>query len=137
MGKKPVLARGDLSKMLLPEPLHRLIFVYNDLMDESIMNELCPEPKLVTTAMYSGFRFIINSDGVATLILEPKSVAYGVVWQIDEIALIGLDISVGRPTFFERNGGFKRNSCGAIVADHYMAKNSKPGTALQRTLARS
>jgi hypothetical protein len=62
------------------------------------------------------------------MVPAPGSVVYGVVWQIDEIALVALDICVGMPTFFERIGGFKSTANGKlVVAEHYAARETRPG----------
>jgi hypothetical protein len=126
LNKKNV--RDSVSNFVRAIPDHRLVFTYNDLMDPEEIRDLCPDPTFVTVATAPAFRFIINRDGVATMVPAPGSVVYGVVWQIDEIALIALDICIGMPTFFERVGGFKSSTGGQlVVAEHYAARESRLG----------
>jgi len=120
--------RENISKFLRADPYHRLVFTYSDLMNPEIISDLCPGPKFVTVATAPAFRFVINQDGVATMVRALGSVVYGVVWQIDEIALVALDICMGMPTFFERAGGFKVDRNGAlIIAEHYAARENRLG----------
>jgi hypothetical protein len=126
LSKNPI--RETIGNLIRADPYHRLVFTYSDLMNREIIGDLCPDPEFVTVATAPAFRFIINRDGIATIIPTPDSVVYGVVWQIDEIALVALDICMGMPTFFERAGGFKLNIDGKlIVSEHYVAREVRSG----------
>ena len=128
MKKKLVVDRNSLLKMVLPQPHHRLLFVYDDLMAQGVIAELCPDPTFITAAVLPDSQFFINVEGRASVRMKPGSFVYGCVWQIDEIGLIGLDISVGMPTFVERVGRFKRDLGGRhVVAEHFEAKETRPG----------
>jgi hypothetical protein len=50
-----------------PRPGYRLVFVFDDLMDESVIRERCPDPVFITTAHIASQRLIVNSDGLSSI----------------------------------------------------------------------
>jgi gamma-glutamylcyclotransferase (GGCT)/AIG2-like uncharacterized protein YtfP len=70
-------------------------FAYGSNMDEQQMNDRCPGAVLVGKAQLAGYRFIINSRGVATIVSAPEHTVYGLVWQINRGHEASLDDSEG------------------------------------------
>jgi gamma-glutamylcyclotransferase (GGCT)/AIG2-like uncharacterized protein YtfP len=66
--------RGDMT--------YRYYFGYGSNIVIAGMNERCPGAILVGNAELIDNKFFINSQGVATVVQEPGSKVYGVVWQI-------------------------------------------------------
>lgn len=62
----------------------RYYFAYGSNMDEQQMYRRCMCPELMGLATLPGWRFRINSRGVATVVPEDGSTVYGVLWVIDE-----------------------------------------------------
>jgi hypothetical protein len=113
------------SEVIRPDPLHRLIFTYDELMRNASIRRYCPNPKFICVAAYSSHRFIVTSEGVASIQPRRNSVVYGVVWQLHEIALAALDLSKYRPGVNERFGAFVRDLSGRLViSEHYASGRS-------------
>lgn len=56
-------------------------FAYGSNMDTGQMHDRCPDSRPITNAEIAGFRFIINSRGVATIVQDDSSIVYGVLWE--------------------------------------------------------
>ncbi|WP_041698355.1 gamma-glutamylcyclotransferase family protein [Thalassoporum mexicanum] len=61
---------------------YRYYFGYGSNIVIAGMQERCPGAILVGVAELPNNRFLINSQGVATVVQSPVSKVYGVVWQI-------------------------------------------------------
>lgn len=109
-----------------PQPGHRHVFAYGPLMAQKRLRKLCPDPRFVTTARYLSKRFVINDDGVATLMPRRDFTVYGVVWEISDIAQCGLDIALGMPGIRDRFGSLARAPDGQLVSsEYYGARNNR------------
>jgi hypothetical protein len=91
-------------------------------MVEARIQELCPEPKFAMTARYLSKRWIINDEGVATLVPRRDFVVWGVVWEISEAAQTRLDISMGVPGIYDRYGSFARGAAGELIPSEYYGR---------------
>ena len=119
-----------MAQLIRPRPGHRHVFTYDAMMAEDRIRELCPDPRFVTTARYLSKRFIVNGEGVATLVRRRDSTVYGVIWEISDIAQTGLDIFMGMPGVYDRYGSFARGPAEElVVSEYYGARNRTPGTA--------
>jgi cation transport regulator ChaC len=56
-------------------------FAYGSNMDTIQMRGRCPDSVPVATAELFGYRFIINSRGVATIVEDESSIVHGVLWR--------------------------------------------------------
>ena len=114
------------ADLFRPRPGHRHVFAYGPLMTQKHIRKLCPDPRLVTTARYLSKRFIVNGDGVATLVPRRDFTVFGVVWEISNIAQIGLDITLGMPGIRDRYGSLARAPDGQLVSsEYYGARNNR------------
>lgn len=59
-------------------------FAYGSNMDTVQMRDRCASSLILENAQLAGFRFIINSRGVATVVSDDLSTIHGVLWQISE-----------------------------------------------------
>ncbi len=124
------------TQLVRPGPDHRHVFAFDALMAEDAIRERCPDPRFVMTAHYTSKKFIINTDGVATLTPRRDFTVYGVVWEISNVAQIGLDVFMGMPGVFDRFGSFARGRAGEMIStEYYGARNFKPGKADPKYLA--
>lgn len=57
-------------------------FAYGSNMDPDQMEKRCPAAVRVTRASLSGYRFLINTRGVATLHKEKGAIVYGLIYRI-------------------------------------------------------
>jgi len=114
------------TDLFRPRPSHRHVFAFGSLMAEKRIRKLCPEPRFVTTARYLSKRFIINDDGVATLVPRRDFIVHGVVWEISDIAQCGLDIALGMPGIRDRFGSFARGPAGELISsEYYGSRNNR------------
>lgn len=60
----------------------RLYFAYGSNMDPRQMRHRCPEAARLGRVTLQGFRFIINSRGVATIECNKRSKVMGVLWEL-------------------------------------------------------
>ena len=90
--------------------------------------------------MLSGYRFIINRRGVATVVAQPDGLVRGVCWAISATELEGLDRKEGvKAGTYVRVQLTVECDSGPAVAWVYMASDSSVGTPrigyLERVLA--
>ena len=97
-----------MAQLILPRPGHRHVFTYDGLIVEDRIRELCPEPKFAMIARYLSKRWIINDEGVATVVPRRDFVVWGGVWEISEVAQARLEICMGVPGIYDRYGSFAR-----------------------------
>ena len=115
-----------MGQLVRPRPDHRHVFAYDQLMGEERIRELCPEPRFVMTARYLSKRWIVNDQGVATLVPRRDSIVYGVIWEISDIAQTGLDICMGMAGIYDRFGSFARGKSEELVlSEYYGARNNR------------
>ena len=72
----------------------RLYFAYGSNMDRDQMYKRCPDSELVGAAKLEGWRFLINTVGVATVVPREDGVVHGLLWRIsasDEKTLDGYE----------------------------------------------
>jgi hypothetical protein len=127
---KSKLTFARVAKMIRPKVGCRLIFVYDDMMDAEVMAERVPDPEFICTARMESRRFLINTDGIASITPRSGFEVHGVIWQVEEIGVTCLDLQLGVPGGVDRFGGFSRNNSGKlIVSEFYMYRNRELGTA--------
>jgi hypothetical protein len=116
--------------MIRPQPGHRLLFTFDELMDESVIRERCPDPVFITTAQILSRRFIVNSDGLASIVPRRDYAVHGIIWEVHDVAMTCLDIRLGVPSVYERFGAFARNDAGTlIVSEFHATRNGQFGVA--------
>jgi cation transport regulator ChaC len=59
-----------------------LHFAYGSNMSRPLMAVRCPQARALGLATLSGWRFIINSDGLASLVPQKGGRVHGVLWQL-------------------------------------------------------
>jgi hypothetical protein len=119
-----------MAQLVQPRPGYRLVFAFDQLMSEEHIRELCPDPRFVMTARYLSKRFVVNDEGVATLVHRRGFEVWGVIWEISDVAQTSLDIAMGMPGVFDRFGCFARGSAGEMIStEYYAALNRTPGIA--------
>ncbi|NLN48493.1 MAG: gamma-glutamylcyclotransferase [Clostridiales bacterium] len=79
------------AKKIAAETNKRLYFAYGSNMDEIQMAKRCPEAKLYGKARLDGYRFIINSRGVSSIIKQPDNYVIGLLWNISSNNETSLD----------------------------------------------
>ena len=83
-------------------------FAYGANMDPALMEERVPGARLVGPARLDGFRLEFSvystkwNGGAANLELDPASHVWGVVWELPDGGMKGLDSYQGHPIFFRR-----------------------------------
>ena len=76
----------------------RLYFAYGSNMISRQMRNRCPGGELAGIAVLDGYRFLINSRGVATIIEDSSSKVHGVLWNITDADERSLDFYEGIST---------------------------------------
>jgi gamma-glutamylcyclotransferase (GGCT)/AIG2-like uncharacterized protein YtfP len=59
-----------------------LYFAYGSNMSRALMRRLCPQAEPVGTATLSGYRFIITTDGFASIVPQSGGIVHGVLWKL-------------------------------------------------------
>lgn len=119
-----------IAQMIRPQPGRRLLFAYDELMGESVIRERCPDPVFITTARILSRRFIVNSDGLASIVPRRDYTVHGIIWEVHDVAMTCLDIRLGVPSVYERFGAFARDPAGTlIVSEFHATRNRQSGVA--------
>lgn len=66
----------------MSEQNNRYYFAYGSNMDQAQMGQRCPGAIVVGIARLAGYQFVINDRGVATVVPDPSSEVYGVLWNL-------------------------------------------------------
>jgi gamma-glutamylcyclotransferase (GGCT)/AIG2-like uncharacterized protein YtfP len=108
----------------------KLYFAYGSNMDPGQMNDRCPGSELLGKARLPGYRFIINSRGVATVIPEASGSVHGVLWDIDDRHESALDRHEGvrYNTYFKKEIALENEEGNVVHALVYIARDTEPGT---------
>jgi gamma-glutamylcyclotransferase (GGCT)/AIG2-like uncharacterized protein YtfP len=106
-------------------------FAYGSNLSSAQMTSRCPSAQNPYRAKLPGFRFIINSRGVATLVPHPEGETHGVVWEISMLDLSMLDKFEGVGKHLYRRD--ERTVFGAAnnepaLAWVYLAADTTPGS---------
>jgi len=98
-------------------------------MDIVQMGERCPGAVLIGTGKIDGYRFIINSRGVATVVPDPSSDVYGVLWNLTAAHEETLDTYEGVEwgAYEKVEMAVEIISRGSFSALVYVAKDKIPG----------
>lgn len=73
----------------------RYHFAYGSNMDNRQMKGRCPDAVSVSMATLRGYRFIINTHGVATVVPDTSGEVYGILWNISKRDEESLDVYEG------------------------------------------
>ncbi len=98
-----------------PESNVGLYFAYGSNINQEQMRHRCKDSKPVALAYLKNYRFIINSQGVATIIPSANSIVRGVLWQISESDESQLDKYEGVSSNL-----YRKEICTALVNDDSM-----------------
>jgi len=74
-------------------------FSYGRLMDPDVMASRCPQAKAMGPASMDGFRFIITSEGVPSMVKAPGKSVHGVLWDCRIADMVSVD---GAEALFRR-----------------------------------
>jgi gamma-glutamylcyclotransferase (GGCT)/AIG2-like uncharacterized protein YtfP len=69
----------------------RYYFAYGSNMDGGQMRRRCPDANCVGVGMIPGWKFRINTRGVATIVPDDESTVYGIVWSLSKADEQSLD----------------------------------------------
>lgn len=105
-----------------------LYFAYGSNMDRDAMAKRCPGSKAVGLGRLPRHRFLITSDGYASVVRDPRRTVHGVVWDLAlsdipaldryESLSTGLYTKISQPVVMD--GGARR----ALV---YIGRSARPG----------
>jgi len=97
-------------------------------MDRDEMAYRCPSATFRGTATLDGYRFVINREGVATLVPSSRSLVYGVLWNLTPVDEVALDLFEGVEQGFYRKQVISARSRGReYAALIYLSSDSTPG----------
>lgn len=122
-----VFVMGAIRK---PMPDTRYIFTYDLLMVEERFRKHCPDARIVAPARLLSHRFIMNEQGVATMIRHRGATVHGLIWEITEQEQTSLEDQLGLPSTTDRYGAFARGPHQEMIAvEFYAARNHRHGIA--------
>lgn len=117
-----------LAQLVRPRPGSRLIFAFDQMMDEAVIRKHCREARFVSTGRYLSHQFIWNADGVAGVTRHRGSTVYGVIWEVEEDVIAALDLHHGVPDRFDRYGALIRGANDELATAEYFApRNHRHG----------
>jgi gamma-glutamylcyclotransferase (GGCT)/AIG2-like uncharacterized protein YtfP len=102
-----------------------LYFAYGANMDERQMRDRVPSVRLLGAGLLDGFRLEFDvystkwEGGAANLELDPDSHVWGVLWEVPDEEMGGLDAYQGHPTFFRREDVSVEGPEGPVIAWTY------------------
>lgn len=108
-------------------------FAYGRLMNPDLMKARCPSAKAIGPAAMDGYRFIVTSEGVPSMVKAPGKTVHGVLWdcRIGDIASIDGAEALFRGSldkiFLPIRAG--RNSKSAIL---YVSRTARTGSPHQK-----
>ena len=76
---------SPLEEVLEPRAGRRHIFVFDGLLDESLLRKRHPGARLVSKAWLYDHRWVVTREGQIAAIFHPDSVIYGVVWDVENV----------------------------------------------------
>ena len=103
-------------------------FSYGSNMASAGMEERCAVPAILGVATVPGYRFRIAKRGFATMVPDPGSVVYGLLWSLTDADLAALDQYEGVPA-----GHYARSAMPVLFrgrsleAQVYFAADPAPG----------
>jgi len=105
-------------------------FSYGSNMAPAGMEERCAAPSVLGVATVPGYQFRIAKRGYSTMVPDPGSVVYGLLWSLSDEDLAALDQYEGVPA-----GHYTRTTIPVqfrgkqTEAQVYLAADPAPGTA--------
>lgn len=119
-------------------PLIVVYFAYGSNMDLVQMGNRCKAAATIGTALLPSHRFIINSNGGATVIPDPACRVQGLLWRLTKADVRSLDRYEG-----VRRGVYRKDIVEVVRSDGkkvkaliYIATDSTPGTPRQGYMER-
>jgi gamma-glutamylcyclotransferase (GGCT)/AIG2-like uncharacterized protein YtfP len=59
-----------------------LYFAYGSNMSRALMRPRCPSAREIGVASLAGYRFIVTTDGYASIVRSPGGIVHGLVWRL-------------------------------------------------------
>jgi gamma-glutamylcyclotransferase (GGCT)/AIG2-like uncharacterized protein YtfP len=107
----------------------RFCFAYGSNMDRGAMSLRCPGAEPGEPAVLDGYRFWINRVGYASVVPDPDSKVYGVLWTVgaeEEVALDEYE-EIDAGLYVKQQHVVTTNRAGRVEALVYAATDSRPG----------
>ena len=105
-----------------------LYFAYGSNMDQAAMVQRCPHAKLIGPARLPRHRFLINEDGYATVVRDPRRTVHGVLWDLAMSDIPPLDRYESLHTgLYTKMTQPVIAAAGARRALIYVGRSAKPG----------
>lgn len=113
----------------MADQLNVAYFAYGSNMDPEQMAERCPGSVPVGACTLKGFKFLINSNGVATIVQNEVKTVIGVLWRISGEHKKTLDYyeGVADNKYFEDTVSIEKINGEITDALVYIANESNPG----------
>jgi len=110
------------------EKMQHLYFAYGSNMNIEQMNQRCPTAKKYANGIIQGWKMIINSKGVATIIRQNNSVVEGVIWIVFDADIKELDKREGiSKNIYKKTYINVKNKHGVDVCIVYIATDQTLG----------
>jgi cation transport regulator ChaC len=105
-------------------------FAYGSNMDVSQMCVRCPDSVLASVGSLAGWKFRINTRGVATIVPQDGSTVYGVLWRLSPADEESLDRyeGVGMGLYSKKTMDVRLSDGSRVHALVYVAEDDHPGT---------
>lgn len=113
-------------------------FAYGSNMDARQMRVRCPDAARVSVGTIAGWRFRINTRGVATIVPEDGGTVHGILWRLSETDEQALDVceGVGSGLYSKKTIDVRLKDGSRLNALVYVAQDNDPGKPRQGYLER-
>jgi gamma-glutamylcyclotransferase (GGCT)/AIG2-like uncharacterized protein YtfP len=106
-----------------------LYFAYGSNMCRAPMRARCPSARVVGIATLAGHRFIVTSDGYASVVAAPGGVVHGLLWRLAPRDLAALDAYESLNTGLYRVATLTvRRGARRTAAMVYVGRSRRPGS---------
>jgi gamma-glutamylcyclotransferase (GGCT)/AIG2-like uncharacterized protein YtfP len=104
-------------------------FAYGSNMSRAPMRARCPSAREVGIAVLAGHRFIVTSDGYASIVAAPGGVVHGLLWRLAPRDLAALDAYESIDTGLYRVATLTvRRGARRTAAMVYVGRSRRPGS---------
>lgn len=112
------------------EELSIYYFAYGSNMDpKQMQEERCPGSEYAGICTLKGYKFLINANGVATIVPDYEKIVHGVLWHINSAHKKTLDFyeGIAENHYYEKTISVQAESLESVSAIAYIANESRPG----------
>jgi len=108
----------------------QLVFLYDDLLDDQRLCDLCPGASFLMIARLPGYRLLVNRQGVVAAAPSQNSTIYGIVVEIPDVEIPELEARFATEGLDERSTEFADGCLGeGFLVEVWTSSDDREGWA--------